>query len=55
MPANRIELSGRHWRIRNHNGEILAHSEQYATKWNARRAANRLSKLTRFPVVEVTS
>jgi uncharacterized protein YegP (UPF0339 family) len=38
-----------YWRIVSANGEILAHSEMYATKWNARRAAKRIAKLTGMP------
>ena len=34
------------WRLVAANGEILSSSEQYSSKWNARRAAKKLSKMT---------
>lgn len=36
------------------SGEIISHSEQYASKWNAKRAAKKLSKLTGFPLEDHT-
>ena len=46
-----IELAHRHWRIRSTNGETVAHSEQYATAWNAKRAARRLARTTGLELV----
>lgn len=44
--------SDKHWSIRNaNNGEILAHSEEYASKWNRNRAARKLSRLTGWQIV----
>lgn len=39
-----------HWSIVAGNGEILAHSEEYSTRWSRDRAAKRLSKLTGWPI-----
>jgi uncharacterized protein YegP (UPF0339 family) len=39
------------WRIRASNGEILAHSELYASKWNRNRAARKLASITNWPLV----
>lgn len=48
-----IELAHYYWRITAPNGEVLSHSQQYATKWNAKRAAKRLSALTGWDVIQV--
>lgn len=50
-----IELGQRHWRIVASNGEVVAHSEQYATAWNAKRAAKRLHKMTGLPLLDAPS
>lgn len=45
----RIEIMEKHWRLVAKNGRVLAHSEQYDTDSNARRAGKRMSRLLRLP------
>lgn len=52
MSQTRIEVHPRYWRIVAANGEVIAHSESYATQWNTKRAARRLAKITGLPLVE---
>ena len=40
---------GYFWRLVAANGETLCHSQTYHSKWNARRAAKRLHKITGLP------
>jgi uncharacterized protein YegP (UPF0339 family) len=37
-----------YWRLKSANGEIVAQSEGYVTKWNAKRSARKL-----FPAYEI--
>lgn len=41
-----------HWRLRAQNGEIMCASETYASKSNAKRAAERLASLTGWRIKE---
>lgn len=40
------------WHITAANGEILAHSESYASKQKAKQTARRLSDATGLPIIE---
>ena len=48
----RIEVSGsrKFWRLKRLQ-EVLAHSETYYSKWNTKRAANKLGSLLGCPVI----
>lgn len=51
-----IKVHHRHWSIVClDNNEVIAHSEQYATRWNNRRAAKRLADTTGLPIMTATS
>lgn len=41
-----------YWRLRHTNGQILATSESYFSKWNANRTAKKVGKLLSVAVVE---
>lgn len=47
----RVELRAFYWRLVAANGKILAHSEQYASRSNARRAAKRAAKALKLPLI----
>lgn len=50
MNGYKIELINKYWRLTAANGEIVCHSEQYATRWNAKRAASKLALTTGLPL-----
>lgn len=41
---------GWRWRLVGKNGEILAHSEAYFSKWNAKRAAKKMATASNLEV-----
>lgn len=59
---NRVELfkgagrviPGWYYRVRSSNGQTLSVSESYVTKWNAKRAARKIAKSLRVPLVDAT-
>jgi hypothetical protein len=40
------------WRLKGLNGEVLAYSEVYSTKWSRNRQVNKLAAMTGFPVTQ---